>query len=50
MNGFVLGLGLKRRLKATRKWPIIHRTGSKYSPLTFSDDDVNNYFSIHHTS
>ena len=22
MNGFVLGLGLKRRLRATRKWAI----------------------------
>ena len=24
MNGFALGLGLKRRLRATRKWAIAH--------------------------
>ena len=24
MNGFALGLGLKRRLRATRKWAIVH--------------------------
>ena len=24
MNGFALGLGLKRRLRATRKWAIPH--------------------------
>ena len=23
MNGFALGLGLKRRLRATRKWAVV---------------------------
>ena len=32
MNGFALGLGLKRRIRATRKWAISSYLRAAFSP------------------